>query len=69
MLEKFEKDTIRPCLIRLNELNINIPLEQLQQRKDIATMKDLLHDLDMVHIYIYITCILSFSYTYLVVDL
>ncbi|CEG72629.1 hypothetical protein RMATCC62417_08158 [Rhizopus microsporus] len=50
MLEKFEKDTIRPCLIRLNELNINIPLEQLQQRKDIATMKDLLHDLDMVHI-------------------
>lgn len=54
MLEKFEKDTIRPCLIRLNELNINIPLEQLQQRKDIATMKDLLHDLDMVHIYIYI---------------
>lgn len=50
MLEQFEKDTIRPCLIRLNELNINIPLEQLQQRKDIATMKDLLHDLDMVHI-------------------
>ncbi|CEJ05490.1 hypothetical protein RMCBS344292_19430 [Rhizopus microsporus] len=49
MLEKFEKDTIRPCLIRLNELNINIPLEQLQQRKDIATMKDLLHDLDMIY--------------------
>lgn len=64
MLEKFERDTIRPCLVRLNELNINIPLEQLQQRKDIAIMKDLLHDLDMVCIHTYIIYFLSFLYTF-----
>ncbi|KAG1456316.1 hypothetical protein G6F46_007721 [Rhizopus delemar] len=49
MLERLERDTIRPCLVRLSNLKINLPLDQLQQKKDILLMKDIISDLDMLY--------------------
>lgn len=61
MLERLERDTIRPCLVRLSNLKINLPLDQLQQKKDILLMKDIISDLDMVSVIITLHMYLNLS--------